>query len=334
MFQQIREIVLELFRKDFILNGLLLIPYCAILRIKSLIYPASLSPQAEFGVFNNWWVSYFAENPRLGGIVAILLISIFAYGVNMVSNMANVYQKKSLFPAVFFILICCLFDPHLTFLPVHIGVFFLLMAYGSITATFKKNEAPGSVFNAGLFLAIASLFYFPFIVFFFFGLIVFRIMKSFRWKDSIQYTIGYLIPYYLAFAALYFFNRHVEFYETYMVGNSSLQFLKVFKNREDLFIVGAVLLLIAFLVLQYSSFLSKKSMQTRKNVDILYWIILFSIPSVFFWTYLNLDHFIVLAFPTAILLAMLFIKIQNKFLAEVLHLIIIGCIFYSQFFMI
>lgn len=323
--------MLALFRKDFIGNALLLIPYCAILRIKSLLYPQVITYQDEYGYFNRWWIELLEEKPLASSIILILTISIMAYFVNIISNWSMIYHRKSLFPAVIFVLLSSFLDSFLVLHPIHFGLFFLLIAFVNIVAVYKSASSAGQVFNTGFFLAVASLFYFPYILFFFFGFISLMIMKSFRFRDRLQYVIGFFVPYGLAMAVMYIKFGDMAQISNYITSNVAMIPLPFEISVARLMAFGVFALMIVYVILQYGSYLSKKTIQIRKNTEILYWIMLFSIPGVFFWKHLSLTHLLILVPSLSLLLAMNFSISKNKWSLEVVHLLGLGFLYYNHF---
>lgn len=309
-----------------------MIPYCAILRVKSLIYPSAMASPPEYGLLNHQWLYVFNQYPRLGAILSIIFISVLGFYVNHLSNKSRIYNTKSLIPAVIFILTCSLFDDYLSLLPIHIALLFLLIALSNIFDTFKNNKCADSLFNIGFFIGCGCLFYLPFVVLYLFGFISIMIMKSFKWKDRLQYTIGFGVPFFLAFAVFYFWMDGGVLND-YVIHNISVS--KVFSfNVTTIQWAGIIFFVVLMLLLlvQYNVYLTKKSMQARKNIDVLFWLCLVSLPAIFFWKHLGIDHFMFLAIPFAILFSVTLLKVRNKFFAELIHLMIILGVFYNQFF--
>lgn len=323
--------MLALFRKDFIGNALLLIPYCALIRIKTLLEPQTLAYQESYGYFNKWWMVWLEDRPLTSSIIMIFAISMLAYFINVISNRSMIYHRKTLFPAVLFVLLSSFLDSFLYPQPVHFGLIFLLGAFINIMSAFKKTTSAGLVFNTGFFLGFASLFYFPFVLFFFFGFFSLMIMKSFRFRDRLQYIIGFLVPYGLAVAGFYVIFNQTDILISYIIENVGMIPLDFDFSLQQYIAFGVFMVMVLFTILQYNSYLAKKIIQVRKNTEILYWIMLFSIPSIFFWKNLELGHLLILVPSLSILLAMSFSMAKNKWAVEVVHIMALGVLYFIHF---
>lgn len=324
--------MLEIFRKDFIGNALLLIPYCALLRVKSLIYPKALSIKEEYGYFNKGWVEALQDKPLISSIIMIFVISIMAYFINVISNKSMIYHRKTLFPAVLFIFLSSFLDSFLLLSPVHFALIFLLVAFINIISAFKKSKGTaGLIFNTGFFLALASLFYFPFVLFLIFGFISLMTMKSFKFQDRLQYAIGFVIPYVLAMAAFYVQYGKLDFLTHYIRENVTMIPMSLDFSLAQYLAFGVFILMVIYVILQYGNFLSKKDIQVRKNIEILYWIMIFALPGIFFWKHLDLNHFLILVPSLSILIAMSFSVAKNKWTVELVHLMGLGFLYYNHF---
>jgi len=160
------------------------------------------------------------------------------------------------------------------------------------------------------------------------GFVGLGILRSFGFQEKMQYVAGVLGLFYLIFVFLFYFDGHQEFYYEYFLRNLPLP-------NFDNYSLGSVILLGIFLsfvgitVFNYYSNRKKKSIQAQKKIDVLYWMILLSPLFIIFWSKLNILHISILALPLSFLLAMTLFRMNNKFLAEVIHLAaVVGIIFF------
>ena len=71
-----------------------------------------------------------------------------------------------------------------------------MIALGEMFRWYRKFEASASIFNVGFWLAIASMFYFSNIAYYFLAVVALFQLRAFRLNELIILTVGLLIPYF------------------------------------------------------------------------------------------------------------------------------------------
>ena len=110
--------------------------------------------------------SWLGTNLLVQYIVAILLVLIQAFYFNYIVNKHELLGKVSYVPALVYALFMSVCKAYLMLHPLLFCNFFILIAVHKMLGTYRKDEAFGNIFDAGLYISIASLFYFPAIVLF------------------------------------------------------------------------------------------------------------------------------------------------------------------------
>lgn len=138
-----------------------------------------------------------------------------------------------------------------------------------------ENPEP-YLFNVGVFVALAAMFYYPSIMLIIWVLFV---MISFGYKSVRLFFIpivGMLTPYYLMLAVAYFNRSIEEVIETYSNGFCGLEMKFVGLSMEEILIVAvmSVLLLLSFVKVKSSA---NNSIHIRKRISTTMMLFLFSV---------------------------------------------------------
>lgn len=314
--------MLALFRQNLFINSVLLLPYTFIVRIHSLIYPQVYASTEVDGWFNCSAFSWLSEMPRTQAVLAILLIFLQAASLNYILNKNRLSLRPNLFPGVFYILFVSIAREYLVLNPILLGNVFIIIMLVNLYKTYRVAQCSGAIFNIGFFIAVASSFYFPYLTYLipcFIGLLM---LRSFRIKERFQYVIGALTFLYLLFSMFFYFGLTPDFYLNYF--KSNMRFPQLSSNGIQIYIpILLFALAIVSVVFNYYSLRKKKSIQSQKKIDILYWLLIFSPIMILFWNRIDVYSLLVLAIPLSILTGILIYRIKNQLLSEVLHLIIV-----------
>lgn len=148
-------------------------------------------------------VSVFGKSVMAFRIFSLLLVYLQAIYFNHLSNRLSLYNEKSSYPAFFYIVFSTLYIDFVSLPPVLLALTFLLFAFHSCIIQIKFKPSNTGVLYLGFFLAIASLFYQPMLVFipiFIFSMLLFTTLN---FRRFVLLLIGFSIPY--LFLTLYYF---------------------------------------------------------------------------------------------------------------------------------
>lgn len=269
--------------------------------------------------------------PYLSTTIAFLLLIGQSFLINHLVNENELITRKSFLPALFYIVYMSNNSAMLTFHPTLVANLFILFAINKILNSYRKNYAFADAFDAGMFLSIATLFYFPscmLLPLLGIGLIIFR---SYNWREWLISFFGVLIPF--------------SFFLTYCFWNDALlsQWIDVksyffIHDRPSfdysssfyfMLIIGVILLLISLGKIANSILLG--SQKTKKNILFICWVLVFSIVSLSIAPDLTSPFLSVLAIPIAIFSANSFINMKKEMIGEFLFLLFIVAILINDF---
>ncbi len=321
--------MLSLFRQNLFFNSLLLLPYTIIIRIHSLIHPESyLSTEIE-GWFNFTLFSWLKNVPLLQSIVAILLIFLQAVTINYIVNRHRLSLRPNLFPGVFYILLVSISKESLYLNPVLFANIFFLLAVVNLFKTYRIAHVSTSIFNSAFFIAIASLFYLPALLYLLPCFIALFMLRSFRVKERLQYILGAVTAIYLAFCAFFFYGLHTSF-QSYFSKNLTLPSVSDI-YLQALIPLGLIALALIVVTVNYYSLRKKKSIQSQRKIDILYWFLLFSPLMLLLWHRIDSFGLLLVSMPLSILIGMILFRMKNQVVAELIHFIALAVIVVTHF---
>ena len=259
----------------------------------------------------------------------MILILIQAVLLNMLVSKYRMAKQVTLFAGVFYILFVSFLPEFGALSPALIGNTFFIIALGELFDSYKKYSSAAKIFNVGFSLSLASLFYFPFIYYFFFGFISLGILRSFRLKERLILLIGFLAPYFLLSVYYFWFDRLGEFWQVHFLNNVSFFSFEWNMTLETIAKLSFFFLSTLVCIFSYRLYRLKKDIQVQKNLDILFWGLFFGGISFLFQANVSIDHLLLLAPSLAIFISFNFLELPRSW-AETIHLLlVIGALFWQ-----
>lgn len=320
--------LISIFKENMFFNSLLLLPYAILMRLYSLIYPSKISISEEGGVLYKFILNIFPDNHLVLNIFSIFILFLEAVMINRLVIKNRFSREMTLLPGMFFIMLSSLSPEMHDFTPFLFGNFFIILSFAELFKTYKKYKTEKLLFNSGFYMSIAVLFYFNFILLFIPLILSIFSIRSFKFKELFQFLSGiFLVIYFYAFG-LFWFDKKFEM--------PSLKFYNLtnyFSGNIDKFVIMAItIFLVALIILTYRKFIIKKSIQSQKKINIIFWLLLFIIITTGFYNPdFLLQYHVITAFPLSIFTAMIFLRIKNNLLAEIVNLVIVFAILIYHF---
>jgi len=320
--------LISIFKENLFFNSLLLLPYAALIRLYSLVYPSKLTAIQDGGLLYKYLLKILPDSPVFYSVFSIIILFIEAVLINRMVTKNRFTRDMSLLPGMFFILLSSLSPEMQRFSPFFTGVFFVILSFNELFKTYKKYLSERLLFNSGLYMSIAVLFYFDFSILFIILILGFVSIRAFKIREFLQLFTGVLTVVYLYAFAIFMMDKKIVF--------PAVKFHSVsqyYTQDIPLIIIYSIMIfLVLYTIFTYRKFIIKKSIQSQKKINILFWLLLFTIGiSVFINPHYLLNYLIVIAFPLSIFTAMIFQRIKNNLIAEIVNLIIIFAMFIYHF---
>lgn len=322
--------MLELFRTNQFVVNILLLFYAGLLHLSVFILPDSSWDVPAHGILTAWVYNWVGPGGALAEILATLLVFVQAVMLNLFFAENRLTREYTLFPGLFYILIASALPDFLHLTPILLANTFYLLAYKALFSTYRQPTAASAIFNAGFWIALASLFYFSFLVFLFWGGIALNIFRAFRLRERFMLIIGLLVPYILIGVYFFYVGRWEEWIDRQFIAN--FNWLDIPRSGTTLqtmhlAFLGLILLI---LLLSYSGYTNRQTIDVQKKIDLMYWGLLFGGLTLLFQSEVTLDHAAILTAPMGMLLSLTFAHLSSRW-AEAWHLLLLATVLFFQY---
>jgi hypothetical protein len=314
-------------------SSILLVPLCAIgFWMTGFIHPVvALNKNAM--PFFDWLCRATQAIPFVQILIAWILVVSEAFLLNHICDKHNILSKKTYFPALLYVVLMSCSSLFITLHPLLLANLFLLLSIERILSSYHKDEAFAHVFDTGIYIGIASLFYFPAIILFpmvWVGLIVIR---TFVWREWIISFLGLILPY-LFILTYYFWHDNINlflmdkiFYPAsdakYSIESEPISFLVL-----SFFLV--LIILLSFLKLTQG--LPVNTILSRNILVVFIWMIALSFVAFLMAPHLNLRYFSFMAIPLTIYISHYLLTAKKSLWAEFLFTTLLLAIVFNYIF--
>lgn len=312
----------------------LLIPLFALaLWIRSLVHTEAFPFYAgeDMMILYKPVIILLGKNLLLNHISALIFTILLAFLILKLNVQYGFIKVRSFLPPSLFVLITSGMPDLHAMHPVYPATLFLVLAIDRIFNSFDKEIIHSNAFDAGIFLAIGSLFYLNLVFFFpllWFGFII--IKPKVNWREYILSTIGFVLPWLGALIYYLIAGRQDELWNTLQMNFTSPQiFLR--ENLPIQIYVGYLVLLTLlgsiFLLSQYDD----RRISSRKFFKVFFWIFLISIVLIAANPAVSQEIIIILAFPLTFLISNFFIFMKRQVWGEIFLYLLTAGVIYLQF---
>lgn len=260
--------------------------------------------------------------------VFILLISLLLLRLNTTFPLI---QEKTFLVPVIFVMIFGGFVFLQTMNPVYFGLLFLLFSLNRLFyACTKESGGLSFVFDAGFYIGVGSLFYFPLIFYFFIVWVgLFKIHGQLHGRYFILSVLGTLFPWLLTFSYYFFTDtqhllNNIIYKNLYSLVNYNLP-----KINYCIYIGFIVLLTIisGFFLLSH---VNNQKVVTRKYYGILFWILIVSIIIFIFVPSVSYEILMIIAVPLSFMITDFMVYIKKEFIGDIILLVFFCLIVWLQ----
>lgn len=312
----------------------LLIPFIAIaLWIRSFVNPQAYPfyPGEDSMILYKTLTNLLGDSLLLNNIVALLFTILLAFLILKLNVQYTFIRVRTFLPPSLFILMTSGMPELHAMHPVYPATLFLVLAIDRIFDSFEKEVIHSNAFDAGIFLAIGSLFYLNLVCFFpilWFGFII--IKPKVNWREFVLSTIGFALPLLAGFAYYMVADKQDELMHTLQSNFTSPQlFLR--GNLPLQIYMGYLLLLTLlgsfFLLSQYDD----KRISSRKFFKVFFWVFLISVVLIAIHHAVSEEIVILMALPLTYLISNYFIFMKRQVWGEVFIYLLAAAVIYLQF---
>jgi len=167
------------------------------------------------------------------------------------------------------------------------------------------------------------LFFPPAIYFILFIFIALSILRTYSIKERIMVVCGFIVPPFFAGIYYYWQNSFDLFYKLQFTGIFNIPTFTVTPFEYiNLLLYFVFICLVLFLIFSYNKIAYRKIIQSRKRINIMYWILGITFMVLFILPKQGNDVYLLLSLPLGLLTSLGFISMKPN-LAEIFHFVLI-----------
>lgn len=313
--------MLQLFRKNLFIYNVFLLVYCLILRISWFFIEEAVVDTEHAGILSHYLYDLIGENSVLIKITSILLLLFQAIQINRLVSLNRLTNENSLFSGVFYLLLASI---TLEFIPLHpqlIANTFIIMMLLDVFKQTRNIQLHLDMFNIGLWVGLASLFYFPYILFLIIGIMGVIYLRTYKWVDTARALMGLVVPYFLLGTIVFLFDHFPDMWYLHIKGSMAVADFKVVLSWKSYIIIGIFALLILVSGFMSRSYTMSVNIHVRKKITVLFIALTGSLILMFLCSDTNINSLLFLTFPMSVLMAAMFLELDPQF-AEILHFLL------------
>jgi len=301
-------------------NAFVLLVYALVLKFSIFVHPVMPVLHKEdnylYRIILNALNSFFNGAPIFFSILTFLLLYTQATLFNRICNHQKILPKPNFLPGMSYILVTSLLPSWNYFsAPLLINSIMIWVFY-RMTALYNNNRSDTAIFNIGVLTGMVTLLYLPamaFLLLVFFALLT---MRPFRIREWAMGLLGFTVPYYFLFIALFLTNQW----------NWKNVVPKIIFRLPGIpaniwITCGIVLLIVPFMIGGYfvQANLNKMLIQVRKNWSLLLLFLLVAVIIILINHVNFYENWIVTAVPFAAFHAAAYYYMPKKVLPQIIH---------------
>ena len=271
------------------------------------------------------------KNVIASNIAALIFVILLAFLILKLNVQYTFIRLRTVIPSILFVLITSGLHELHAMHPVYPAALFLILTVDRIFNSYEKEVIHSNAFDAGIFLAIGSLFYLNLVFFFPFLWIGFVILKQkVNWREFILSTLGFIFPWLVAIT-YYAAVGQTEELQVTLKSNLSLHQSFLRQNLPIQIYMGFLVfltILASFLLLsQYDG----KKISSRKYFKAFFWIFLISCTLIAANPAVSQEIIVLLAIPLTYLISNYLIFMKRQIWGEIFLYILVAGVIYLQF---
>ncbi len=264
----------------------------------------------------------FNTNYRLlASVIALLLLLGNSYLLIQMNTNFIFIPVRTQLPALFYLLLSTGIVQLHQLTPALVSSSFLIWMFYRIFSAYKTDGVSMNFLDTGLLISVASLVYFPSIIFFFFLLASISLLRPFIWREWVFALMGLLIPYLFILSGYYIWDLSV----VGLVSQISTSFtdLNITYKLSQIINWAFILLLIIGGSYFIATYFDSMKIHARKFFLIFWVFFLFGLLVflAFFKSSTGMIYFV--SIPLAYLFSFYFVKCKANWINEIVFALLL-----------
>jgi len=263
--------------------------------------------------------------------ISLLFVVLQAFFLTNVINKQGVLRDSSHLPALLYVVLMSCFPEQLSFNPLLFANFFIIVFLNSIFNFYRSDTAVFEVFNAGVFIGLASLFYWPCLFLFPLTMASLFVLRPFNIREWVVSFLGVLLPFLFYGSVLFWLDMlSINSIKSILEPLYSVQFSTAY-NGTYIILTAILAIIIIASLWRFSRDLNNFSkLRARKFLAIIVWFFLFAALSYLVASKNTMIGLSFLAIPLSVIISNYFLSLKNQLLAELVFLLLLAAVIYNQ----
>ena len=269
--------------------------------------------------------------PVLLPIVGLAILALTALLLDMQLSKFNLLGSISGYPVLFFAVFASLHPSMGSLSPGLAALPFIVLAFWGFLVNFGHKHGQFSALATGLCLAIASLLYYPFLIFLPFGITALAVLKPASWREFTAQIVGFGLAYGIFYSLLYLTDMPMPVYP--QIGYADLPaFFGGFSSSWGFWVASGVCFVLLNLALAniFNTFNTYKII-TRRFFSIVLLVPAFLIPASALPPQPDVDVWWPVAIPFSVLMGRFFLDIKKPAVARLIFALLILAMLLARF---
>lgn len=277
--------------------------------------------------FFDWIHNFPVVKEVLGFTILLLEAGIW----NRIVNKHSLLRQSTWFPFFFMVILLSCRASLVGFYPALVSSLFLVLAINKLISSYMKERALSEVFDSGLYVGVATLFYIPSMAFLILLWIGLLILRTINWREWACTIIGFLLPFVFTYTYNLVFHPNYPWYNK-IASEFFYHSVHLSFSWEQITIIVIILLTAAGSVWFFVNHIKDNVVKAQKFWTVMLWFILVAALAVLICPVKDSRAFSILAIPGSFILSAYFLKTRAKLLPELLFISLLAGVIISMFF--
>lgn len=324
--------MLSIFRTNQFYGAIWLLLYFVVLSAWAwVVLDVERPPVVQHPLFERVF-SFLGEGKSawlLAGMGVIFISGLYA---NYAHNRFALFDSETHITGAFYLLPACLLAPFLFFNPATLATMLLVLAIMQVFKVYNEPLAAKPIFNSGLLIGTAVMFYSPFVVMALWLLVALSMLRNFTPREWLITIIGLLTPYWIAFGTFFLIDESNFFWHEVVKITLLPQSIALDAHFLKLIVLGIFGVLFLFAILNLFGLIPKKVIQVRKYLNSIVLLVPFLLATLLFTNDIGLAALYPLLVPYAFIQTLTIEHMKRQRWASFIHLTLVVITIIGQYF--
>ena len=267
-------------------------------------------------------------NGRHAFAFLLLVLETLIFNTMLVKN--QIVGKVSTMGAFVFVLLMSMTRTQTSFYPFALSAIFIILAISTLYEMYQMPNPEMNLLKTGVYIALASMCYFPSILLVLWVMIVLPIAKKGTLRLQLIPLFGFLFVYFVYFVAIYLFGGFLPLMHAYRDYFTSIKFSVAMFNLRIILLLVILILSTVILLFGSSNANFEKTVAVRTKISMAVVLLVFSIVLLFMGGNVLINGLIFIAL--AILVSYAFSYLGNTGWANMFLVLFMILVFANQYY--